>query len=54
MEIIDGNGCLKIRYIILINVDGDVDFFIFIVFFGDCGVEGKIKVEVLVDVEKFY
>ena len=54
VEITDGNGCSKTRYITLTNADGDADFLTLTAFPGDCGAEGKIKVEVSADAEKPY
>ncbi len=54
IEITDGNGCSAARWITLINADGDADFLTLTAFPGDCGAEGKIKVEVSDDAEKPY
>lgn len=54
VEITDDNGCSKTRHITLTNPDGDADFLTLTAFPGDCGAEGRIKVQVSSDAEKPY
>lgn len=54
VEITDDNGCSKTRTATVISTGGDADFLTLTAFPGDCGEEGRIKVQVSSDAEKPY